>query len=162
MNPSTEQRFVIVTGASKGIGRATSLALVKEHGCSVLALGRSAAELNSLYKEAGGRVEVLVLDITSPNAAEQVLHSVAGRRVHGLINNAGLLITKPFGSWTEEDMSRLFRTNVFAPVLLSQALLPALQGEIPGHIVNIGSMGGFQGSAKFQGLLAYSTFNHFT
>lgn len=156
MDPSTEQRFVVVTGASKGIGRATTLALVKEHGCSVLAIGRSAEELNSLYKEAGGGVEILVLDITGPNAVELLLRSVAGRRVHGLINNAGLLITRPFGLWTEKDMGSLFQTNVFAPVLLAQALLPALQGKIPGHIVNIGSMGGFQGSAKFQGLLAYS------
>jgi 3-oxoacyl-[acyl-carrier protein] reductase len=159
MNNTMESRTVILTGASKGVGRATALALVAEHGCTVIAIGRNPVEMRSLQEEAtsaNGGVEALVLDITASDAVDRIKDAVAGRRVHGLVNNAGLLITRPFGQWTEDDMSRLFRANVFAPVSIVQGLWPLLQGDPPGHVLNIGSMGGFQSSAKFPGLLAYS------
>ncbi len=71
-----------------------------------------------------------------------------------LINNAGLLIHKPFGSFVEEDFDRMFAVNTKAVVFLVQALLDLLNEGT--HIVNIGSMGGFQGSVKFPGMSLYS------
>lgn len=70
------------------------------------------------------------------------------------INNAGQLINKPFADFTLAEAESLFAINTLAPSFLVQGLLPLFkQGS---HIVNIGSMGGYQGSAKFAGLSFYS------
>ena len=71
-----------------------------------------------------------------------------------LINNAGLLINKPFLELTREDLNQSYSVNVLSVIETVQALLPKMPS---GHIVNISSMGGFQGSVKFPGLSAYST-----
>jgi NAD(P)-dependent dehydrogenase (short-subunit alcohol dehydrogenase family) len=133
--------------------------LVKEHARSVLALARDERALREVEKECAqgpGAVELLPADLTSSTAIEVVKRAVAGRRVAALVNNAGLLIKRAVGQWTEEDLEHIFRTNVFAPLLLIQALAPHLKGVPPGHVLNIGSMGGFLGSVKFPGLAAYS------
>ncbi|MBK6543539.1 MAG: SDR family oxidoreductase [Flavobacteriales bacterium] len=156
---TSTRKLIVVTGATKGIGRAIARALVQEHGCEVLAIGRTAGELASLQDELspfGDQLRTLVVDLAQPGSEVVVQQELAGRRVHGLVNNAGLLITRPFGHWSQDDMSQLFNTNVFAPIRLVQALVHAMDGDPAGHVVNIGSMGGFQGSSKFPGLLAYS------
>jgi NAD(P)-dependent dehydrogenase (short-subunit alcohol dehydrogenase family) len=73
-----------------------------------------------------------------------------------LLNNAGMLLNKPFRELTANDWERTFATNVFGVVELVRMLLPYLEKSKYAHIVNIGSMGGFQGSSKFPGLAAYS------
>jgi NAD(P)-dependent dehydrogenase (short-subunit alcohol dehydrogenase family) len=75
--------------------------------------------------------------------------------LHGLINNAGLLINKPFRELSPEDWQAMFAVNVFGVAEMIRALLPVFTND-GGHILNVGSMGGFQGSAKFPGLSAYS------
>ena len=157
MTPTED--LIIVTGASKGIGRATSLALAVEHGRGVLSISRDVHALGGLQEEvrrAGGRLEVLPLDLTDPGAGNKVLMAVVGRRVLGLVNNAGLLVKRPLGSWSVGDVDDIFSTNVRGPLLLVQSLAERLEGSPPSHVVNIGSMGGFQGSVKFAGLAAYS------
>jgi NAD(P)-dependent dehydrogenase (short-subunit alcohol dehydrogenase family) len=72
-----------------------------------------------------------------------------------LINNAGLLINKPFETITHQDFHNSYQVNVIGIMEATQALLPLLKDGA--HIVNISSMGGFQGSLKFAGLTAYST-----
>jgi NAD(P)-dependent dehydrogenase (short-subunit alcohol dehydrogenase family) len=71
-----------------------------------------------------------------------------------LVNNAGLLIHKPVIEFDETDIDNLFNMNVKSAFLLTQALLPLFSKQA--HIVNIGSMGGVQGSVKFPGLSLYS------
>jgi 3-oxoacyl-[acyl-carrier protein] reductase len=78
-------------------------------------------------------------------------------RIDLLVNNAGCLVNKPFTEITLEDMQRCYTTNVFGPMLLIQELYPWLSKSKQAHVVNIGSMGGVQGSAKFPGLSAYSS-----
>jgi short-subunit dehydrogenase len=73
-----------------------------------------------------------------------------------LINNAGDLINKPFRDTSLEEIERIFRINVFAPSLLIRELLPLMGKQDTTHVVNIGSMGGYQGSVKFPGLSIYS------
>lgn len=149
--------FLVVTGASRGIGRATALALVREHGAQVLALARDGVALQALREEAGGgAVEVLALDLATADAPQRVGEAVGSRRLHGLVHNAGLLLKRPVGSYAAQDLHELFAANVFAPLLLTQELWGNLRGEPPGHIVHIGSMGGYQDSVKFPGLAAYS------
>ena len=156
---SGSARLVVVTGASRGVGRSTAKALVVLHGCTVIAVSRDAVGLASLKAECGdraGALEALPLDLASPSSIEAVKLHLARRRLHGLVNNAGLLIKREWGEWTADDLQRLFLLNASVPLLLSQALSSLLEGAPPGHIVNIGSMGGFQGSVKFPGLAAYS------
>ncbi len=148
-----------MTGASAGVGRATAKALVEEHGCTVIAISRNTTWLDELARECNGlpgELRPLVLDLIEDGAVAAVKKAVSGQRVHGLLNNAGLLITRDLGEWTAEDTRRLFQLNASVPLLLTQALASELQGDPPGHVVNIGSMGGFQGSVKFPGLAAYS------
>ena len=71
-----------------------------------------------------------------------------------LINNAGLLVNKPFTELTREDFEDCYSVNVISVMETVQAALGKINS---GHIVNISSMGGFQGSAKFPGLTAYSS-----
>ena len=158
MDQGSGTGFIVVTGAAKGVGRSIALSLVNDHGCSVLAVSRDAEALQRLRNDASGNgnLEVLPCDLSMPDAPDQVAKVVADRRVHGLVNNAGLLLKRAFGSWSAEDLQRLYSVNVVAAVRLVQALAPALTGEPKGHVVNISSMGGFQGSAKFPGLLGYS------
>lgn len=154
-----EHRLIVVTGASTGVGRATAKALVRQHGCTVIAIARNGDRLKELEQACAGGPGVLrplPLDLTAADALARVRQAVGDRRVHGLLNNAGLLIKRPLGEWTAADAARLFALNTTVPLLLVQALLPALQGTPLGHVVNIGSMGGFQGSVKFPGLAMYS------
>ena len=151
--------MVVVTGASRGVGRGTVLRSVVDHGCTVLAVSRDVAALADLGSAcAGGRgkLETLALDVASGSAPEFILRAVAGRRVNALVHNAGSMLRTDMGDHAAEAVMALYRTNVVAPLLISQALAPLLGGDPPGHIVHIGSMGGFQDSAKFPGLVAYS------
>lgn len=155
----SSKEIIVVTGASRGVGRAVVTSLVKEHDRSVLAVARDASALQELEREcktATGILEILPVDLTVPPSIEAVRQAAAGRRVAALVNNAGLLIKRPADQWASDDLQRIFSTNVFAPLLLIQALASHLMGDPPGHVVNIGSMGGFQGSVKFPGLAAYS------
>jgi len=155
-----EQRLVVVTGASRGVGAATARALVQEHGCTVLAVSRDIVGLGALKDAcAGGAgwVEPLPLDLGQPDAAAHVVAAVDGRRARALVHCAGTLQRREIGRYMRQDLESLFTVNVFAPLELSQALAGALAGDPPGHIVHIGSMGGFQDSAKFAGLVAYSS-----
>ncbi len=150
---------IIVTGASSGVGYATVTALVQEHGARVLAISRNAVALERLHRAlaATGLLQVLPLDLTSPTAPAQVRARVGEERVHGLVHNAGLLHKVTMGCYTAADLQALYAVNVFAPLLLTQALASCLGGTPPGHLVHIGSMGGFQDSAKFPGLAGYSS-----
>ncbi len=158
-NDPRAKDLVIVTGASRGIGRATARSLVLEHGVRVLALSRDGEALATLVTEcasANGLLEVCAVDLAEGTAVQEVLATLAGRMVRALVHNAGLLHNKPMGQHTKADLERMFHTNVVVPLLLSQALAEQLAGDPPGHIVHISSMGGFQDSVKFPGLVGYS------
>ncbi len=145
---------VIVTGASKGIGYQTALEFARQ-GHHVLAIARNGELLNNLKKEAEakGRVEVLALDLGGDYDIHQVISSFGS--VDVLINNAGALVNKPFPEISSDELKRVYEVNVFAPFRLTQQLMPHFnQGA---HIINIGSVGGVNGTQKFPGLTAYSS-----
>ena len=148
--------FIIVTGASRGIGRACVSSLVNEHGAHVLAIARDQSALAALSAAHGTGVETLALDLADADAPERVAEVVGARRVHGLLNNAGTLLKLPLGAYGADSLQALFATNVYAPLLITQALRANLGSNPPGHMVSMASMGGFQDSAKFPGLAAYS------
>ncbi len=150
---------IIITGASSGIGFEAAIVLATQ-GHEVIALARSKEKLQNLkqitstiYPEA--KLYCLVFDIL--NDDEQSLISFITQQwgtFNILINNAGVLINKPFMELTELDMADMFQSNFLGHFRMIQASVPLLEKR--SHIVNVGSMGGFQGSAKFPGLAAYS------
>jgi len=98
-------------------------------------------------------------DITKPLHLKKIHQSVKSLNLSldVLINNAGLIVNKPFEKIRNKELNAVYATNVFAPFALTQMLFPLMNKTRKSHIVNISSMGGFQGSAKFAGLSAYSS-----
>jgi len=151
---------IVITGASKGIGFETALALALA-GHQVVALARSLNGLEKLRETAlrhspVATVYPLAFDIVHGDYEKELLPLVAEKLGHVdvLINNAGLLINKSFEKTSVDDFSAMLESNLLGPVCMTQHLTPLMLPN--SHIVNIGSMGGFQGSVKFPGLAAYS------
>ncbi len=148
---------IVITGASRGIGYSTVKFLVQDTSNKVVVLTRNAPALARRISAdpalTGADITVHYLDLQNFSAED--LPKVP-THIDVLINNAGLLINKPFLQLEEEDWLSVFQTNVIGPAKLIRALLPQMGQNRPSCIVNIGSMGGFQGSSKFPGLSAYS------
>ncbi len=147
---------IIITGASRGIGYATAKTLSQNPQHKIYAVARNEERLNELAQTAiHQNIEPIVGDLQKiEELMPKLSHKV--QRIDFLLNNAGLLINKPFQELTSSDWQKLWEINVMAPVSLIQGLLPKMGGSEQSHIVNISSMGGFQGSSKFPGLSAYS------
>lgn len=153
---------ILITGASSGIGRyaAIHLGMPESHKIFLLARSQSGLEESiSIAREMGakGRFEILVEDLNHSNHNELLGKLAKITHLDILINNAGYLVHKPFMDTTTEDWNSILAVNLLAPVHLSKLVMPWLQKANRPHIVNISSMGGVQGSAKFPGLSAYST-----
>ena len=121
-----------MTGASRGIGRATAAALAKAGAHVLVHYGRSAQEAESLVAEIqakGGRADAISADLGTPNGAallaEQV-RSIVGDRLDVLVLNAGISKAARIADYTVEDFDNLFATNVRGPFFLVQQLVPVL------------------------------------
>jgi len=140
---------VIVTGASRGIGRA----LVDRYldlGHEVWALSRNTAELKNIKG-----IHSVSIDLSDEQQIADWVQSCGVDHFDAVINNAGMLINKPFAETTYADFEAVYRVNVFGAAQLIRHLLPLLSTD--SHILNISSMGGVNGTAKFPGLAAYSS-----
>jgi NAD(P)-dependent dehydrogenase (short-subunit alcohol dehydrogenase family) len=152
---------IVITGASSGVGFEAVLDLILSNQHKIIALARSEDKLGRLSEIAQGlnpdcQLFPIAFDIVHDDY-DGLLQFIATRfdnRVDILINNAGVLINKPFTELEESDFVEMLQSNFIGHVRITQALLPLMPADA--HIVNIGSMGGFQGSAKFPGLSAYS------
>ncbi|MBN1791888.1 MAG: SDR family oxidoreductase [Bacteroidales bacterium] len=155
---------VIITGASRGIGFATAKYFAGMKHCEIYALSRNKAGLGQLATECAGlnkssQVHPMVFDLDefllNPDKTLKKLTREI-KQIDILINNAGLLVNKPFLDTGLDEISRLFHVNCIAPAMLIRQLIPLMGRQGPTHVVNISSMGGFQGSQKFPGLSYYS------
>lgn len=149
---------IIVNGGTRGIGRETALFLAKKEDNTVLVTGRNRDALNQLGTvPAAGRIITYQLDISEfegqATAFAKAVSSSLGT-VDVLINSAGLLISKSFAGFTSEEVRKIMETNFFGPASVIRTLLPLMKKG--SHIINISSMGGFQGSSKYRGLSYYS------
>lgn len=144
-------KTIVVTGSSKGIGRELALQAA-DKGHRVFALSRNVTSL-----QATSGVTPLQVDLSDTKSVQQAVNEIQSTTdtVDVLINNAGILLHKPFLETTSEDFQMVFETNVFGLVSITQALLPFM--KVNSHVVNISSMGGIGGSSKFAGLSAYSS-----
>jgi NAD(P)-dependent dehydrogenase (short-subunit alcohol dehydrogenase family) len=152
---------IVITGASSGVGFEAVLELILTGDHKVVALARSEDKLGRLLEIAQGLNPACILypvafDIVHDDYSDllQFIESRLDNRVDILINNAGVLINKPFADLLETDFVEMLQSNFIGHVRITQSLLPLMPAGA--HILNIGSMGGFQGSAKFNGLSAYS------
>ena len=144
-DPGLTNKTALVTGASRGIGRAIALALA-EAGAHVLAhYGRSAQEAQSLVESIhsqGGRADAIRTDLGTPEGATLLakeVRSIVGDRLDVLVLNAGISKAVRIADYTVEDFDSLFATNVRSPFFLVQQLLPVL-GE-GSNIIVISSIG---------------------
>ena len=144
---------VIITGTSRGIGF-EMVKLFSNAGHKVLALSRNSKPISDQNLE---NVTALKFDIgeeTEMGKAATFLQKEM-KNVDVLINNAGYLVNKPFSEITSEEFKKCYNVNVFGVASLIKTVLPFMKKE--GHVLNISSMGGIQGSMKFSGLSAYSS-----
>jgi 3-oxoacyl-[acyl-carrier protein] reductase len=149
-------RACVVTGASRGIGRATARMLCAE-GADLLLVARSEQQLIEAADEcatagegAGGRAESLVADITEPAAAEAIVREANDRlgQLDVLVNNAGTAQWRDLDDVPDEDWLSAWELNVMAPMRLMRAAAPAMRERGWGRIVNVSSTAGKRPSAS--------------
>ena len=140
-----QNKTALVTGASKGIGRAIALALAEAGAHVLVHYGRSAKEAESIVSEIetkGGRAHAISADLGTPDGAAllaQQVRSIVGDRLDVLVLNAGISKSARIADHTVADFDNLFATNVRGPFFLVQELLPVL-GE-GSNITVVSSLG---------------------
>jgi len=144
---------IIITGTSRGIGF-EMVKLFAKQGHNVLALSRNPTPISNLNLK---NVSTIPFDIADPSEIIKLggYLQTTMKEVDILINNAGALVFKPFLEINPEEFKKCYDVNVFGPASLIKTVLPFMKKT--GHVVNISSMGGVQGSVKFPGLSAYSS-----
>lgn len=153
---SQQTPIVLITGASKGIGAELVHYFLRNSDLRIIAVSRSVKEFSGLQDDYHHRLFYYQADISLSSDVRKLADAISKHgMVTYIINNAGLLINKPFTLFTNEELHQIFGVNFFGPAMLIRELLPYLTH--PAHIVNVTSMGGFQGSAKFSGLSVYSS-----
>jgi short-subunit dehydrogenase len=142
-----QQKTILITGATSGIGRHTALHLARR-GVHVIASGRRADLLAGLVAEAqalGVGMDTVTLDVTDPDSISEAVVAVArltkGRGIDGLVNNAGYGHPGPLEDVADAELRQQFETNVFGLMAVTRAFLPQLK-ERRGRLVNISSIGG--------------------
>jgi 3-oxoacyl-[acyl-carrier protein] reductase len=145
----------LITGASRGIGRAIARRLARTH--DVVAVARSADELRTLAEEIGrdgGRCRPLALDVTDGGAVRAALE---GTEVDVLVNNAGVGVLKPFLELTPEEWTRMVDVNFNALYHVTRAVLPGMVARERGDVVVVGSIAG---RSAFVGGSCYAATKH--
>ena len=149
----------LVTGASRGIGRAVCSRLARD-GYEIVAVARDAEQLGSLSAQitrSGGRCRALRLDLTDAGRIDSALQ---GQHVDVLVNNAGLGVTKPLVDLTPSEWQRMIDLNVNALFHVTRAVLPGMIARGAGHVCTIGSISGrsaFVGGSCYAGTKAFVT-----
>lgn len=145
---TSTSRVALVTGASRGIGHETALALAEQGFSVFLAAEGTAAELAEAAAECRRRgapdAAHGIFDLSVPGEAERMVAVALERfgRVDVLVNNAGIRCRKTFGTFTRADFSRLMEVNLAAAFFASQAVLPAMRKQGGGRIIHIASQMG--------------------
>jgi 3-oxoacyl-[acyl-carrier protein] reductase len=146
MDLGLRDRACVVTGASRGIGRATALGLAAE-GALVVLVGRredALAEVARACQAAGGAGEPLALDVVGVDAGERVVEACCGRfgRIDALVNNAGTSAVRSLDELTDEEWQAQWELHVMAPMRLMRAAAPEMARRGWGRIVNVCSSSG--------------------
>lgn len=154
MDLQLQGKVAIVTGASRGLGRAAAEALVGE-GVSVLLVARSADQLEELHRRFPDRTAVSTCDMRDAAAVAALAETAVNAfgRLDIVVNNAGIAPAGRFEEQSQEIWDEVFDVNVRAPAILTRAAGPHLLAQKSGKIINIASTSGILGKPT---LVAYS------
>lgn len=143
---SLQNKVVIITGASRGIGRAIAL-LFAQQGARVVLAARNKKELEKVARQISllsGQSLAIPCDVTQENQVRNLIKKTLQiyRRIDILINNAGLGIHKPIIEFTSQNWDTTIDTNLKGPFLCTREVLPVMIKQKGGQIINIGSLAG--------------------
>ncbi len=147
---------IVVNGGTRGIGRAVVLHLAGNKENQIIVTGRNRSSLQQLSAE-NNNVRTFFMDIADNDTGFAGYYDFVSSNLGSvdiLINVAGLMINKRFPEFSEVECRKIFETNFFGPASAIKILQPLMQKG--SHIVNISSMGGYQGTSKYPGLSYYS------
>ncbi|WP_054958169.1 SDR family NAD(P)-dependent oxidoreductase [Paenibacillus dakarensis] len=153
-----ENKVIVITGASSGIGAITAEMLSSE-GAYVVLAGRSEERLKQVGSRMKGPHELVQLDVQNTYQVKEVFDQIEDKhgRIDVLVNNAGYGIFETFLEMPQDQFEDMMDVNYMGIVRCTQAVLPGMLERKDGHIVNIASMAGKMGSAKST---AYSATKH--
>jgi 3-oxoacyl-[acyl-carrier protein] reductase len=142
-------RVAVLTGASRGVGRATAVRLASD-GATVVGIARGPEGLASLPPEAAGlagSIETVVLDVRSGDDVDREIRALEERlgRIDILVNNAGVERVKPFDAVADEDYEAMVETNLRGAFHCIRAALPGMKRRRSGHLVSVSSAAGIRG-----------------
>lgn len=151
MELGLKNKVALVTGASKGIGKAVAMELARE-GCRVVISARGEEELNEAAEEirqveSSAEVLSVATDVTDPSEVEKLVDEATGRfgTVNVLVNNAGGIGRRvPFHELSDDEWFEILNLNLISAVRLTRAVLPYMREQGWGRIINIGSESGAQ------------------
>lgn len=148
-----DQRVVLITGASSGVGQSTAR-LLSQRGYKVFGTSR-----NPHTAEAIPTVEMVALDVCSDHSAKACVEIVSSRsgRIDVLINNAGYELAGALEEFSSEEVRAQFETNFFGVVRMVNAVLPLMRRQKRGHIINVSSLAGLS-AIPFLGFYSASKF----
>lgn len=138
-----DRKVAVITGASKGLGKAMALALGAA-GAKVALVSRNLAQLNQVaaaVKDAGGEARAFQADVSEESAVRTLERDVTAAfgKVHILINNAGINIRKPIVEFTLEEWHRVMDTNLTSVFLMCRSFIPHMKGTGYGRVINMAS-----------------------
>lgn len=158
MAKTLDGRVAVITGGSRGLGRAMGLALAEE-GASLALVARDSDKLletAAACRAKGVQVETFLCDVTDEESVERTRAGVIGAfgKAHILINNAGINIRKPIHEFTLEEWMRVTNTNLTSVFLMCRAFVPHMKGHGYGRIINMTSI---MSHVSLPGRTAYSS-----
>ena len=144
-------KTIVVTGTSSGIGHQICIQAAKMN-FHVISVSRNIEPLKDIVG-----IESFEIDITNKDSVDEFIANLKSRKIKIdiLINNAGYLVSELFGDTTYESFKKTFDVNVFGLAEITRSLIPIINSD--GHVINISSIGGVNGSKKFPGLSVYSS-----
>ena len=136
-------KVAVITGASKGLGKAMAVALGAA-GASVALISRDAEELNAVkqaVEKMGGKAQVFPTDVSEEDQVRKLEHQVMGafNGVDILINNAGINLRKPLVEFTVEEWRRVLDTNLTSVFIMCRSFVPYMKGKGYGRVINMAS-----------------------
>ena len=161
MSKPPKSQVVLITGATRGIGREAALQVARR-GHTVLATGRDVERLKSLQQEAdaaGLAIETSRLDVSDAAACEAWTSGAIERhgRIDALVNNAGYGLWGPWEHVSDDEVRAVFEANFIGPMRLSRLAIPGMREQGFGTIIHVGSMAG-QASSPAGGAYAATKF----
>lgn len=153
-DPLLEDKVVLVTGSTTGIGRAIARRCVDE-AAQVMIHGRNEKRARQLSDELGASADSVIADLEEPDAPQRIVDAVIEQfgRIDGLVNNAALTTRSTLDTTTPETFDRILTVNLKAPLFLIQEAMPHFRNQGGGVVLNIGSVNAHCGE---RALLPYS------